>query len=221
MSSSKPSQENITGVARERGRSASRRAHGRGNRRAGAHIRRDARGLAGEFADVGSEHAAEAVEIAKDLAALMLRAAVTIADGLVGTAEQLESVLTGLPSDDENHGSPGSGDQPLTAAPPALKLPDVSPGGEAAGDFVVRNTGLDTVDAMRVRCPGLFATGGLHISGDRVEFEPPSVDVPPHQTMAVTCTVRVPRASKRGQYSGLIEARDRPEVRLLVSLNVI
>jgi hypothetical protein len=162
------------------------------------------------------------MDMVKDLAVLMLQTAVTVAQDVAEAAVQLESMLTGLPRDDQSDERPGVDDDAVTlSAPPSLELPDVSPGGQAKADFVVRNSGLDTVDGMRVRCRGLFATGELRIAGERVKFAPPTVDVPPRGTAAVTCTVHVPSTAKRGHYSGVIEATDRPGVQLLALLHVV
>jgi hypothetical protein len=171
---------------------------------------------------MGSEYVPDAADTAIDLAALMIRTALTVAEDVLDAALDVESMLTGVVRENQRDEPPAPDDGGRTGStPPNLELPDVSPGAETSGDFVVRNSGLDTVDAMRLRSSGLFAIGGLHISGLRVKFDPEEVEVAPHGTAVVSCIVHVPRDAKRGQYVGLIEATDRPDVKLLVELDVV
>ena len=220
MSSSKPPRMDITETARDRGARAYRRHYGRQAKRSSARMRADAGRMVLGLADAGSERASDAADIVTDLGVLMLRTAVAVADDLIGAAGELESRLTGV-SGDRRSGEPPESTGPVVSGPSRLKLPDASPGGTAKADFVVRNDSLETVDALRLRCDGLFAPGGLRISGNNVKFTPSLVDVAAHTTKGVTCAVRVARSTKRGRYTGLIAATNWPDVELLVTLNVV
>lgn len=220
MSSNKPPRNDITETARDRAALAYRRHYGRGAKRSSARMRADAGRMVLGLADAGGERASDAAGMLTDLGVLMLRTAVTVADDLIGAAGELESRLTGVPGD-RRGGEPPESTGAAVSAPPRLKLADVSPGATAKSNFVVRNDRLDTVDAMRLRCDGLFAAGGLRISGNNVKFTPSLVDVAAHSTKGITCTVHVPRTTKRGRYTGLIAPTNWPDVELLVTLNVV
>jgi hypothetical protein len=169
-----------------------------------------------------SERASGAADLAKDIASLMLRTAITIAEDFVEAAGELESVVAGSPRDGATVEPHEPDDSAVTVpAPVALALPDVSPGDAASLPFDVRNDSLETVDGMRLRCAGLFGAGGIRISGPQIKFAPVTVDVAPHGTASVTCTVNVPASAKRGHYIGLIEATGLAGVQLLVTLDVV
>lgn len=173
------------------------------------------------LAERAGEHAAGAGDLAMQIARLVLRTAVALAEDVVEGAGQLESVLAGQPSDDSNRHRPGDGDGDGAAmAPAAAALPRVSPGGTTSVKVAVRNDSPDTVDAMRLRCGGLYSSGDVRIPGHRVKFEPVTVNVAPRATAEVTCSVNVPADAKRGHYTGLIEATGLTGVQLLVSLDV-
>lgn len=169
-----------------------------------------------------NERASGAADLAKDVASLMLRTAITIAEDFVQAAEELESVVTARPRDAETgepHGpNEGAAEAP---APVALALPAVSPGNSTSMSFDVRNASLETVDGMRPRCAGLFGAGGVRISGTHIKFDPVTVDVAPQGAARATCAVSVPAGAKRGHYAGLIEATGLAGVQLLVTLDVI
>jgi hypothetical protein len=167
---------------------------------------------------VANEGASSAADLARQVAGIMLRAAIGIGEQVVDAAGKLESVVGDQPAAGSTY-EPRA-DDTTPREPVALMLPPVSPGGATSKRFDVRNASLATIDAMTVRCDGLFARGGSRIPGTRIRFTPPTVDVAPHGTAEVECTVDVPAAATRGTYTGLIET-DRTGVQLLVSLTVV
>src|SRR4051812_16914183 len=172
MSSENPSSKDVKAAATDLGRDEFRKAYGaagRGTTRAADR----APGLT----DVASEGASGAADLAREVAAIVLRAAIGIGEQVVKAAGQLESAVG-----DEPGG--GSEYEPHTDAaapcePAVLRLGSVSPGGSASKSFDVRNDSLDTMDAMRLRCDGLFAHAGARIPGKSIRFAPPTVDVAP------------------------------------------
>jgi hypothetical protein len=159
--------------------------------------------------------ATDAADLAVDLGEIVLGAAVAIGEQVLDVARQLESRLG------ERGGRP-PGPQVEAGSPAAvLVLPTVSPGRSASAPFTVRNDSLETIDAMPLRCDGLFGAGGTRITGRRVSFRPSTVAVAPGGTADVQCVVDVLDTTKRGGYTGLIEAAGLPGVRLLVTLDVI
>jgi hypothetical protein len=87
--------------------------------------------------------------------------------------------------------------------------------------FEVRNDSRDMIDAMRLRCGGLFGADDLRVASLDVTFTPP-LDVPPRSRVQVICQVKnVSASAKLGHFVGLIEARGLTGVQLLVSLDVV
>ena len=218
MSSEQPRSKRIVDDARHRGERAFRRAYGDFSHQLGAEP-----GVRGPSVfDLVGEGGAGAVGSARDVAVLMLRTASTIAEGCVDAAEELESILTGHPLS----GRAGSAAKPdggptAAVAPAALVLPAVTAGRETSAPFEVRNDSRDMVDAMRLRCGGLFGADDARIVSTDITFTPATLDVPPRSRVKVTCHVKVPASTKRGHYVGLIESRGLTEVQLLVTLDVI
>jgi hypothetical protein len=213
MSSEKPSSKDVKAAATDLGRDEFRKAYGAAAGRGPAR----ARGRAPGLTDVASEGASGAADLAREVAGIVLRAAVGIGEQVVKAAGQLESVVV-----DEPGGltyEPRTGDA-APCEPPVLRLPAVSPGDTASKTFDVRNDSLDTMDAMRLQCDGLFAHAGARIPGKSIRFTPPTVDVAPKGSAPVECTVKVPAGAKRGSYTGLIET-GRTGVDLLVALTVV
>jgi hypothetical protein len=85
----------------------------------------------------------------------------------------------------------------------------------------VRNDSRDELDALRLRCGGLFGPGELRIGGQHIRFSPLTVDVKPTSIAEVTCSVETLPETKRGHYVGLVEAVGVPGVQLLVVLDVV
>ena len=175
----------------------------------------------GGLVELANEHAAGAGDLAVDVARLLLRTAIAVAEDVVEGASQLDSVLSsqrGSGSGARKH-RPGGADRP--AGPPAAAtLPAVSPGKSSSVAIAVRNDSLDQVDGLRLRCNGLYGSGDVRIPGRQIKFEPATINVDPGSAEEVTSTVRVPADAKRGHYTGLIEAVGLPGVQLLVSLDV-
>ena len=217
MSSKERPQKGLIEAATELGDQVYRQVYERFSGRAGA----DTADRAAGVVDAANERASGAVDLARDIAGLILRTAITIAEDVVEAAGQLESVVAGQPVGSpivEPHESDDA--VVTTAAPVALGLPDVSPGRTTSIPFDVRNDSLETIDAMRLRCGGLFGPGDVRIAGHYIKFAPVTVDVASHSVAKVTCTVDVPADAKRGHYAGLIEATGLTGVQLLVSLDV-
>jgi len=70
-------------------------------------------------------------------------------------------------------GAKPDGEATAAVAPVALVLPTVSPGGETSVAFEVRNDSRDMIDAMRLRCGGLFGADDLRVASLDVTFTPP------------------------------------------------
>jgi hypothetical protein len=212
MSSEKPQSTPITPAAARLGEDELRRQY--------ADVARSpaAGGSAPGVSDVAGEGVSTAADLARQVAGIVLRAAAGVGEQVVQAAGQLESVVGDAPartSKYEPHaGATASGEAAV------LRLGSVSPGATASKRFVVRNDSLDTIDAMSLRCDGLFALAGRRIPGESVRFMPPTVDVAPRATAQVECTVTVPATAKRGSYTGLIET-GRTGVQLLVSLMIV
>ena len=102
-----------------------------------------------------------------------------------------------------------------------LALSDAAPGNTASGDFVAYNDGRDDVDVMGLRCAGLFASEDKRIEEKRVELKPAAFALPAHRSVTVTCTVDVPEDAAGGSYVGLVYSPDLPDVKLLVTLDVL
>lgn len=212
MSSEKPASTPITEAATALGEEELRRAYADAGRTSAAG------GSAPGVSDVASEGVSSAADLARQVAGIVLRAAVGIGEQVVQAAGQLESAVGDGPAGTPKY-EPHT-DAAASREPVVLRLASVSPGAPAAKRFVVRNDSLDTIDAMPLRCDGLFALAGRRIPGESVRFTPPTVDVAPRGTAQVECTVNVPATAKRGSYTGLIET-GRAGVQLLVSLTVV
>jgi hypothetical protein len=183
--------------------------------------------IGGHSTDRLTGPASDGVELAKDIAELVLHTATTVVQDVADAAASLESLVAA-----HRQGSaharppdvPGMESRDPAAAvftPVALALPAVSPGESTSMAFDVTNHSRRTLDAIRLRCRGLFAQGDARISGRQVKFAPVTVDLLPGSAASVTCTVTVPKTAKRGNYSGLIEAIDLAGVQLLTSLDVV
>jgi len=166
-------------------------------------------------ADLANGTTSTLLGLAEDVVGLALHAAVQIGGSLVDAAGELEKVLGR-----DGPMTRDAGDGPTAAAPSALALPDSTRGAQSHATFDVRNSGLDTVDAIGLRCSGLFATGDARIEGGHVAFAPSTIELLPGATATVTCSVEVPAKAKRGHYVGLIEATGLTGVQLLVTLDV-
>lgn len=223
MSSNDSPQKIFLKAAADAGDQAYRKAYEYAGtrRRAGAGAGAGTDGRTPRLADLAGERAASAGEKATRVARLVLRTAIAVAEDVVEGAGQLESVLAGQPADDPNASRSDNEGGAATSAPaPAALLPAVSPGRTTSAPVTIRNDSPDRVDAMRLRCGGLYGTGDVRIPGHHVKFAPVKIDVGPRGTADVTCTVNVPADAKRGHYTGLIEATGLTGVQLLVSLDV-
>jgi hypothetical protein len=162
-----------------------------------------------------------------DVAQVVLHTATTAGEAILDGARALEQLLDetgGGAGGGAGGGGTGSDGTPAGAglgAPVALALPATSPGETASGSFRVHNDSLDTVDALRFRCGGLFGPGDLRITPARIRFDPPVVDVAPDGDAVATCVVAVPKSAKLGHYTGLVEAAGLSGVQLLVTLDVL
>jgi hypothetical protein len=212
MSSEKPRSTPITRAATTLGEEELRRAYADVGRTEASG------GSAPGVSDVAGEGVSTAADLARQVAGIVLRTAAGIGQQVVDAAGQLESAVGNEPAGTPKYKPPT--DTAASAEPAVLRLGSVSPGDTASKRFVVRNDSLDTIDAMSLRCDGLFALAGRRIPGESVRFTPPTVDVAPRGTAQVECTVNVPAAAKRGSYTGLIET-GRTGVQLLVSLAVV
>lgn len=162
------------------------------------------------------------LDLATELAELVMRVAGKIAEDVTKAAAEFGAVIVRRAADGSLSDPPRGSDPPSGPTLPAtLSLPDVSPGQTTSALVEVRNDSLETVDGLRLRCPGLFGSGEERILGYRVSFSPLVVDVEPGGRASVTCSLAVPPDTKRARYVGLIEAAGTPGVQLLVSLNVI
>lgn len=158
-----------------------------------------------------------------DVAQVVLHTATTAGEAILDGARALERLLDGT-GDGTGEGAGGADSGPGEAgpgAPVALALPATSPGGTTSGSFRIRNDSLDTVDALRFRCGGLFGPGDLRITPARIRFDPPVVDVDPEGNAVATCVVAVPKSAKLGHYTGLVEPAGLSGVQLLVTLDVL
>jgi hypothetical protein len=167
--------------------------------------------------DMGSDLGADSLDLARDLAGLMFRTARTVGQDLLDAAGELEPLL----GDKGRVPQRSSGESVAGSAPAALALTDAAAGTTTSKEFLVRNDSLETLDALGLRCAGMFAAGGMRISSANIKFSPVTVDVLPRETANVSCKVHVPKATKRGHYVGLIEAVGLDDVQLLVTLDVL
>ena len=181
------------------------------------------------------EHAGNALDLARDIAGLLLHTARSVGEDLIDAAEQLEALVAREGGEDGESAPASEGEEPpvpkkaapsgrdsvRAAQPASLMLPAVSPGQEASGSFDVRNDSRDHYDSVPMRCGGLFGVGDIRITSGRVTFKPAVVEIDPNGSARVTCTAAVPKSAKRGHYVGMIEAGGLPGVTLLVSLDVI
>ncbi|MEA2587454.1 MAG: hypothetical protein QOH66_381 [Actinomycetota bacterium] len=87
-----------------------------------------------------------------------------------------------------------------------LLLPQTEPGKQASGDLDVHNTGLQWAEGLRLWCPALVGAGGERIDGHHVTFHPAVLNVASWQAGRVHVTVDVPSSTRRGRYTGLVEA---------------
>jgi hypothetical protein len=203
--------ERFMEAATDLGEQALRKVDAGGRRSGGA---RGAPGLGA----VANEGASGAADLAREVAGIMLGGAIGIGEQLVDVAGRLESVVVDQPRDKARH-EPHAYDM-AAPEPVALRLPSVSPGRATSKRFDARNESLATIDAMTLRCDGLFGAGGRHIPGTSIRFTPIKVDLAPRGTAGVECTVEVPASAKRGTYTGLIEAGE-TRAQLLVSLTIV
>jgi hypothetical protein len=225
MPSEKSTQQRLIETAAELGDQVYRQAYERIGGRAGA----SPGSAGGRSTDQPRDPVSGSVDLAKDIAGLVLHTAATVAQDVADAAASLDSLVA-----EHRHGSaaaeapgasaagPGAGDPAVAVSTPvALALPAVSPGASTSMPFDVRNDSLETVDAVRLRCRGLFGPGDVRISGRNVKFAPVTVSVAPKSTVSVTCNVKAPEDAKRGHYAGLIEATNLAGVQLLASLDVV
>jgi len=205
MSSENPAAKRVIKAATERGEQVFRSAF-------------EAGASAPSVANVAGQGAGGAADLARQVAGVVLRTAIAVGEQLVEAAGELESMVDQPrePTRREPYVAATG-----TAEAAALMLPSVSPGQATAKTFDVRNDGLDTIDAMTLRCDGLFGVGDRRIAARSIRFTPSEVHVLPRGTTTVECTVNVPAAAKRGTYTGLIAASGYAGVQLLVSLTVI
>ncbi len=181
----------------------------------------DADRRAAGLVDLANERAVGAGDLAVDVARLILRTGIAVAEEVVQGASQLDSVLAGKRGDSSGGRKPSPDDADTAASPPAAAmLPAVSPGRTTSVAIAVRNDSLDEVDDLRLQCAGLYGSSDVRIPGHQIKFEPATIDVDPESAEQVTCTVNVPADAKRGHYTGLIEAAGLSGVQLLVSLDV-
>ncbi len=182
-------------------------------------------GPAATVAGVASGGASTLFGLAQEMAGLALHTAGQISESLVEAAGELETLVArpadGAAGPRSDVALPDERDRSTPPPQSVLVLGATSPGRTTSATFEVRNPGDDTVDAVHLRCGGLFAPGDVRIAGSHVTFAPLTVEVAPGATVTATCTVEVPERAKRAHYVGLIEANGLAGVQLLVSLDVL
>jgi hypothetical protein len=175
--------------------------------------------------DVGGQMTAETIDLVREVAGVLLGTAASVGEELVGMASDLEPVVGNRTRRHRRSGGSASGDRTSSGGDatemPVLALSDAAPGNKASGDFVAYNDGRDDVDRMGLRCAGLFGSDGARIQQKHVALKPAALVLPGHRTVTVTCTVEVPASAANGDYVGLIDSPDLPDVRLLVTLHVL
>ena len=170
----------------------------------------------------GDDWAPGLFDLANEIAGLLVRTASEIAESVVKAAGTMGTVVAHHPVTSPMLEPLRTVGQAATApAATSLPLPDATPGTTTAASLVVRNDSRDTLDALRLRCGGLFGPGDLRIGGQHVRFSPVTVDIGSETTADVTCTVDVPSDTRRAHYVGLVEAVGVPGVQLLVVLDVV
>lgn len=162
------------------------------------------------------------VDLANEIVGMLVNTAAQIAERVVKAAGDVGTVVV-------NHPATGPllaplrtvGQAAVAPAVTSLHLPDVTPGRSTTATMELRNDSNDELDALRLRCGGLFGPGELRIGGQHVRFSPLTVDVRPTSIAEVTCSVETPPETKRGHYVGLVEAVGVAGVQLLVVLDVV
>jgi hypothetical protein len=178
--------------------------------------------------DLGGQMTAETIDLVREVAGVLLGTAASVGEELVGMASDLEPVVGNETRQRRRSGGSASGDRGDRTAPagdatemPVLVLPDAAPGNTSSGAFLAYNNGRDDVDVMGLQCAGLIASGGKSVAQKHVKLSPATIALPARRTVSVTCTVELPGSAKQGSYVGLIESPDLPDVRLLVTLDVL
>jgi hypothetical protein len=175
--------------------------------------------------DFGGQMTAETVDLVREVAGVLLGTAASVGEELVGMASELEPVVGNQTRRRRHSGGSASRDRDSStggiAEMPVLALPDSAAGNKTTADFVARNDGLDDIDVMGLQCAGLFASDGARIERKHVTLDPAAVALPAHRSVTVACIVKVPANAKSGAYVGLVGSEDLPDVRLLVTLNVL
>ena len=212
MSSEKPAADRFIEAAGDLCEQALRGAYGPGGRR-GSGTGSVAPGLVA----VANESASTTTDLARQMAGIAVRGARTLGAQLVDIAGQLESALL-----DEPAGAPKtpSGAGEAKRATTDLVLPPTPAGGESSKSFDVVNRGRDAMGEVTLRCHGLAGPGGRSIPAECIQIEPDRVPLPARATTKALFKVKVPKATRRGTYTGSIEAPDHAGVRLQISLTV-
>jgi hypothetical protein len=115
----------------------------------------------------------------------------------------------------------------LTPRGLSLDIPVVSshgpvhPGGNARFSLSLEGEGGKASGPLEFQCSDLVSTDGARLSAETIEFSPVPVVLPASGTARLDVTVPVPATASPGQYSGLLQARNKQNVRAVVTAEVI
>lgn len=104
---------------------------------------------------------------------------------------------------------------------PTIEFPgSVKPGESGSADMTFENSEDRSTGSFNVLSTDLLSSSGSHIPASRVQFTPSTVNLKPKAQKKITVTVRVPKQTPPGVYSGLIQATGIDHLRATLVIRV-
>jgi hypothetical protein len=149
-----------------------------------------------------------------------------VVDILVDLVNVATNAVTGLT---ERGVSIGIGEKPekpekkkeAGAVIPSLTFPSaVKPGQAVDIPMTLENESDQSTEAFFLHSSDLVNTTGERISADQISFAPEELAIEPRSSAVVTVTVRVPKGTPPGVYSGLLQATQLKQLRAVLSIQI-
>lgn len=108
-----------------------------------------------------------------------------------------------------------------TSQIPTLEMPKpIKPGSSDKVKMTLENETHQTTDELSVHCTDLVSTSGERILSKHVTFTPPSIKIGALKSKKITVTVKIPKETCPGIYSGLIQATNVEQLHAILIVQV-
>jgi hypothetical protein len=119
---------------------------------------------------------------------------------------------------ENGHNNEGNGQ---SSAPVIKNDTPTSAGDKIDLTFQLTNDSADESKSVQLKKPELVNISGEKINPRNIRFSAPKFSLNPYASRRVTMGVSLPKSTRSGSYTGLIQDMNNPEIHVLVIINVM